>query len=147
MGSDFFCPGAFKENAMISKTAIAHLVEKLGAENVASEKEDLLVLGYDSTPGVHHLPVHQRRARRGRFEQGRRADSGAERDRWELWRGLQVRRLRGHDFGGHLFRLGAHPEEVDARRRGGTGGLSLGPLRRALGVVHGGVAKRQTRET
>jgi glycolate oxidase len=41
---------------MISKTAIGYLVEKLGAENVASEKEDLLVLGYDSTPGVHHLP-------------------------------------------------------------------------------------------
>jgi len=41
---------------MISKTAIAHLKEKLGAQNVAAEKEDLLVLGYDSTPGVHHLP-------------------------------------------------------------------------------------------
>jgi glycolate oxidase len=41
---------------MISKTAIAHLVEKLGAQNVAWEKEDLLVLGYDSTPGIHHLP-------------------------------------------------------------------------------------------
>ncbi|MBE0575459.1 MAG: FAD-binding protein [Desulfuromonadales bacterium] len=41
---------------MISKTAIGHLVDKLSAANVASEKEDLLVLGYDSTPGVHHLP-------------------------------------------------------------------------------------------
>ncbi|MDH3453564.1 MAG: FAD-binding protein, partial [Desulfuromonadales bacterium] len=41
---------------MISKTAIQHLVDQLGAANVASEKEDLLVLGYDSTPGVHHLP-------------------------------------------------------------------------------------------
>lgn len=41
---------------MLSKTAIQHLCDKLGAENVAHEKEDLLVLGYDSTPGVHHLP-------------------------------------------------------------------------------------------
>jgi len=41
---------------MISKTAIQQLVAKLGAANVASEKEDLLVLGYDSTPGIHHLP-------------------------------------------------------------------------------------------
>ncbi len=41
---------------MISKTAIQHLIDKLGAANVAYEKEDLLVLGYDSTPGIHHLP-------------------------------------------------------------------------------------------
>jgi glycolate dehydrogenase FAD-linked subunit len=41
---------------MISSTAIAHLREKLGAKNVVHEKEDLLVLGYDSTPGVHHFP-------------------------------------------------------------------------------------------
>ncbi len=41
---------------MISQTAIHHLVEKLGAKNVLFEKEDLLVYGYDSTPGVHHLP-------------------------------------------------------------------------------------------
>lgn len=41
---------------MISRTAIQHLQDKLGPENVAFEKEDLLVLGYDSTPGVHHLP-------------------------------------------------------------------------------------------
>ncbi len=41
---------------MISQTAIDHLVEKLGKENVLHEKEDLLTLGYDSTPGVHHLP-------------------------------------------------------------------------------------------
>ncbi len=41
---------------MISTTAIKHLVEKLGRENVLHEKEDLLDLGYDSTPGVHHLP-------------------------------------------------------------------------------------------
>jgi glycolate oxidase len=41
---------------MISKTALAQLVEKLGPKNVYHEKEDLLVLGYDATPGVHHLP-------------------------------------------------------------------------------------------
>lgn len=41
---------------MISKTAVGHLVEKLGEKNVLYEKEDLLVLGYDATPGVHHLP-------------------------------------------------------------------------------------------
>ncbi|MDO3378604.1 FAD-binding oxidoreductase [Geoalkalibacter halelectricus] len=41
---------------MISSTAIAHLKEKLGDANVLHEKEDLLTLGYDSTPGVHHLP-------------------------------------------------------------------------------------------
>jgi glycolate oxidase len=41
---------------MISQTAIGHLREKLGDKNVLHEKEDLLVLGYDSTPGVHHLP-------------------------------------------------------------------------------------------
>ncbi len=41
---------------MISKTVIEQLVEKLGGANVVSEKEDLLVLGYDSTPGIHHLP-------------------------------------------------------------------------------------------
>jgi glycolate oxidase len=41
---------------MISKTAIQHLVEKLGPKNVYHEKEDLLLYGYDSTPGVHHLP-------------------------------------------------------------------------------------------
>ena len=41
---------------MISKTALQHLTEKLGRGNVLHEQEDLLVLGYDSTPGVHHLP-------------------------------------------------------------------------------------------
>ena len=41
---------------MISKTALAQLGEKLGPKNVYHEKEDLLVLGYDATPGVHHLP-------------------------------------------------------------------------------------------
>jgi glycolate oxidase len=41
---------------MISQTAIEHLIERLGKENVYHEKEDLLVYGYDATPGVHHLP-------------------------------------------------------------------------------------------
>lgn len=41
---------------MISKPIISLLIEKLGKENVTWEKEDLLVLGYDSTPGLHHLP-------------------------------------------------------------------------------------------
>lgn len=41
---------------MISTTALQHLIERLGKENVYSEKEDLLLYGYDSTPGVHHLP-------------------------------------------------------------------------------------------
>ena len=36
---------------MISETAIQHLIDKLGPENVLHEKEDLLVFGYDSTPG------------------------------------------------------------------------------------------------
>jgi len=35
---------------------IASLQQLLGRENVYHEPEDLLVLGYDSTPGVHHLP-------------------------------------------------------------------------------------------
>lgn len=46
----------FPEVPMISKTAIEHLQQALGEKNVYHEKEDLLVLGYDSTPGVHHLP-------------------------------------------------------------------------------------------
>jgi glycolate oxidase len=41
---------------MISKTTIQHLVDKLGKENVISAAEDLLVLGYDSTPGLHATP-------------------------------------------------------------------------------------------
>ncbi len=32
------------------------LTNKLGKDNVVFEKEDLLVLGYDATPGLHHLP-------------------------------------------------------------------------------------------
>ena len=41
---------------MISQTLIAHLQQILGADNVLHEREDLLVLGYDSTPGLLHLP-------------------------------------------------------------------------------------------
>jgi glycolate oxidase len=48
--------GVFKENAMISETAIQSLIVKLGKENVITAAEDLLVLGYDSTPGLHATP-------------------------------------------------------------------------------------------
>jgi glycolate oxidase len=41
---------------MLSRTTIDELQRVVGAANVASEPEDLLVLGYDSTPGIHHLP-------------------------------------------------------------------------------------------
>ena len=41
---------------MISKTVIEQLIDKLGKENVVCEPEDLLVLGYDATPGLHHAP-------------------------------------------------------------------------------------------
>ncbi|MBE0598488.1 MAG: FAD-binding oxidoreductase, partial [Desulfuromonadales bacterium] len=41
---------------MTTRTAIQQLQNKLGEKNVYFEPEDLLVLGYDSTPGVHHLP-------------------------------------------------------------------------------------------
>ncbi len=41
---------------MISSTAIQHLIDALGKDNVYNEKEDLLLYGYDSTPGIHHLP-------------------------------------------------------------------------------------------
>jgi glycolate oxidase len=41
---------------MITRKAIEHLQEKLGEKNVYCQPEDLLVLGYDSTPGIHHLP-------------------------------------------------------------------------------------------
>ncbi len=41
---------------MISQNAIRQLQQTLGEKNVLHEKEDLLVLGYDATPGVHHLP-------------------------------------------------------------------------------------------
>jgi glycolate oxidase len=45
-----------KRVLMIAKMAIQHLREKIGVKNVYHEPEDLLVLGYDSTPGIHHLP-------------------------------------------------------------------------------------------
>jgi len=41
---------------MISKTVIQQLIDKLGKDNVVREPEDLLVLGYDATPGLHHAP-------------------------------------------------------------------------------------------
>lgn len=41
---------------MISRSVITQLHGIVGAANVASEPEDLLVLGYDATPGVHLLP-------------------------------------------------------------------------------------------
>ncbi len=41
---------------MISKNTLKELSERLGSPNVLHEKEDLMVLGYDSTPGVHLLP-------------------------------------------------------------------------------------------
>lgn len=41
---------------MISTTVIQQLRNKLGTENVLTEAEDLLVLGYDSTPGLHATP-------------------------------------------------------------------------------------------
>lgn len=41
---------------MISQTIVQQLIDKLGKENVITEPEDLLVLGYDATPGLYHLP-------------------------------------------------------------------------------------------
>lgn len=41
---------------MISKTALSQLIDKLGAKNVVSEPEDLLTLGYDSTPELSGTP-------------------------------------------------------------------------------------------
>jgi len=40
----------------MSRAFVASLQQLLGRENVCHEPEDLLVLGYDSTPGIHHLP-------------------------------------------------------------------------------------------
>lgn len=39
------------------KAAIARLQQLVGANDVYHEAEDLLVLGYDATPGVHYLPA------------------------------------------------------------------------------------------
>ncbi|NCO53365.1 MAG: FAD-binding protein [Deltaproteobacteria bacterium] len=41
---------------MLDKTILESLIQALGTKAVVSETEDLLVLGYDSTPGLHHLP-------------------------------------------------------------------------------------------
>lgn len=41
---------------MIAKSVLDKLCSKLGKENVVCEEEDLLVLGYDATPGLFHLP-------------------------------------------------------------------------------------------
>jgi glycolate oxidase len=41
---------------MIDQAVITRLQQILGPDNVLHEREDLLVLGYDSTPGLLHLP-------------------------------------------------------------------------------------------
>ena len=41
---------------MISKTAVQHLIDKLGVANVLHEKEDLITFGYDATPEIQLLP-------------------------------------------------------------------------------------------
>ncbi|RLB73929.1 MAG: glycolate oxidase subunit GlcD [Deltaproteobacteria bacterium] len=41
---------------MLTQSVLDILCQKLGKENVVFEKEDLLVLGYDATPGLHHAP-------------------------------------------------------------------------------------------
>ncbi len=41
---------------MISSSIMDKLTRQLGKENVIWQEEDLLVLGYDSTPGLHALP-------------------------------------------------------------------------------------------
>ncbi len=41
---------------MLTKTVIDYLRQKVGAENVYHEKEDLLVYGYDATPEIQGLP-------------------------------------------------------------------------------------------
>ena len=41
---------------MVTQNVIDRLCLKLGKENVVHEEEDLLVLGYDATPGLHHAP-------------------------------------------------------------------------------------------
>ena len=42
--------------AHADKTVIDHLRQKVGAENVYHEREDLLVYGYDATPEIQGLP-------------------------------------------------------------------------------------------
>lgn len=41
---------------MISNSILDRLTQTLGKENVIFEKEDLLVLSYDATPGLNHAP-------------------------------------------------------------------------------------------
>ncbi len=41
---------------MISNSVLDALTAKLGKRNVITDKEDLFVLGYDSTPGLHATP-------------------------------------------------------------------------------------------
>lgn len=41
---------------MIRQDAVAQLEQALGKQKLVSTKEDLLVLGYDSTPGLHATP-------------------------------------------------------------------------------------------
>ncbi|NOQ41044.1 MAG: FAD-binding protein [Desulfuromusa sp.] len=41
---------------MITQSILDRLCHELGKENVAHEEEDLLVLGYDATPGLHRTP-------------------------------------------------------------------------------------------
>lgn len=41
---------------MIDQMVLDKLIQKLGKANVVSEREDLLVLGYDATPGLYHSP-------------------------------------------------------------------------------------------
>jgi len=41
---------------MITQQVLDKLIQAVGKENVASEKEDLMVLSYDATPGLSHTP-------------------------------------------------------------------------------------------
>jgi len=41
---------------MIAQSAMQQLEQALGKEKLVTAKEDLLVLGYDSTPGLHATP-------------------------------------------------------------------------------------------
>ncbi len=41
---------------MVTENIKSALIQALGKDNVIYEPEDLLVLGYDATPGLHHAP-------------------------------------------------------------------------------------------
>ncbi len=41
---------------MVTENIKSALIQALGKDNVIYEPEDLLVLGYDATPGLHHTP-------------------------------------------------------------------------------------------